>query len=151
VSTIRWTTDGSDPKVDHGNEYTRAIPLTGLTHLKVRAFDKAGNPSTLAALTVTSLAGRLLVGAPASVVVTAKVGYVRVKLSSTRRALVTAMMSGTGLKKPLRWNFVLSPGTSLVQLRLPKTIRRPGTYRVVWKLSADTRRAQKTTRVTVRR
>ena len=151
VSTIRWTTDGSDPKVDHGNEYTRAIPLTGLTHLKVRAFDKAGNPSTLAALTVTSLAGRLLVGAPASVVVTAKGGYVRVKLSSTRRALVTATMSGTGLKKPLRWNFVLSPGTSLVQLRLPKTIRRPGTYRVVWKLSADTRRAQKTTRVTVRR
>jgi hypothetical protein len=60
-------------------------------------------------------------------------------------------MSGPGLKKPLRWNFVLSPGTSLVQLRLPKTIRRPGTYRVVWKLSADTRRAQKTTRVTVRR
>ena len=122
-----------------------------LGDLKVRAFDKAGNPSTLGALTVTSLAGRLLVGAPASVVVTAKGGYVRVKLSSTRRALVTATMSGTGLKKPLHWNFVLSPGTSLVQLRLPKTIRRPGTYSVVWKLSADTRRAQKTTRVTVRR
>ena len=50
-----------------------------------------------------------------------------------------------------RINIKLYPGTSLVQLRLPKTIRRPGTYRVVWKLSADTRRAQKTTRVTVRR
>jgi len=150
VSTIRWTTDGTDPRVDHGNEYTRAIPLTGSTHLKVRAFDKAGNPSTLAALTVNSLAGRLLVGAPASVVVTAKGGYVRARLSSTRRALVTATMTGAGLKKPLRWNFVLSPGTSLVKLRLPKTIKRPGAYRVVWKLSADTRRTQKTTRVTVR-
>ena len=150
VSTIRWTTDGTDPKVDHGNEYTRAIPLTNLTHLKVRAFDKAGNPSTLAALTVTSLAGRLLVTAPASVVVTAKGSYVRAKLSSTRRALATATMYGPGLKKPLRWNFVLPPGTSLVQLRLPKTLQRPGTYRVVWKLSADTRRALKTTRVSLR-
>jgi len=59
-------------------------------------------------------------------------------------------MTGAGLKKPLRWNFVLSPGTSLVKLRLPKTIKRPGAYRLVWKLSADTRRTQKTTRVTVR-
>jgi hypothetical protein len=151
VSTIRWTTDGTDPKADHGNEYIRAIPLTSQTHLKVRAFDKAGNPSTLAALTITSLAGRLVVAAPTSVVVTRKAGYVRARLSSTRRALVTATMTGTGLKKPLRWNFVLSAGTSVVQLRLPKTIRRPGSYRVVWKLSANTRRAQKTTRVTLRR
>ena len=150
MDTIRWTTDGTEPKVDHGNEYTRAIPLTGLTHLKVRAFDKAGNPSTLVALTVNSLAGRLLVAAPASVVVTAKGAYVRARLSSTRRALVSATLSGPGLKKPVRWNFVLPPGTSLVQLRLPKTIRRPGTYRVVWRLSADTRRAQKTTRVSLR-
>ena len=116
----------------------------------MRAFDKAGNPSTLVALTVNSLAGRLLVAAPVSVVVTARGGYVRARLSSTRRALVSATMSGPGLKKPVRWNFVLPPGTSLVQLRLPKTIRRPGAYRVVWKLSADTRRAQKTTRVTLR-
>jgi hypothetical protein len=106
-------------------------------------------PSTLVALTVNSLAGPL-VAAPVSVVVTARGGYVRARLSSTRRALVSATMSGPGLKKPVRWNFVLSPGTSLVQLRLPKTIRRPGTYRVIWKLSADTRRAQKTTRVTLR-
>jgi hypothetical protein len=150
MDTIRWTTDGTEPKADHGNEYTRAIPLTGLTHLKVRAFDKAGNPSPLVAVTVRSLAGRLLAGAPVSVVVAKKGGFVRARLSSTRRALVTATMTGTGLKKPLRWSFVLSPGTSLVQLRLPKTIKRPGAYRVVWKLSADTRRAQKTTRVTLR-
>jgi hypothetical protein len=150
LSTIRWTTDGTEPKADHGNEYTRPILLASLTHLKVRAFDKAGNPSTLVDLTVNSLAGRLLVGAPASVVVAKKGGYVRVKLSSTRRALVSATMTGTGLKKPLRWNFVLPKGTSLVQLRLPKTLRRPGAYRVVWKLSANTRRAQKTTRVTLR-
>jgi hypothetical protein len=150
VSTIRWTTDGTDPKIDHGNEYVRAIPLTSLTRLKVRAFDKAGNPSTLSAFTVVSLAGRLVVGAPTSMVVARTGGYVRVKLSTTRRALATATMSGTGLKKPLRWNFVLPAGTSLVQLRLPKTIKRPGTYRVTWKLSANTRSAQKTTRVTLR-
>jgi len=150
MDTIRWTSDGTEPRVDHGNEYSRAIPLTSLTHLRVRAFDNAGNPSALVALTVKSLSGRLSVGAPVSVVVAKKAGYVRARLSSTRRALVTATMTGTGLKKPLRWNFVLSPGTSLVQLRLPKTLRRPGTYRVVWKLSADTHRAQKTTRVSLR-
>jgi hypothetical protein len=150
MATIRWTTDGTEPKFDHGNEYTRAIPLTALTHLKVRAFDQAGNSSALVALTVNSLSGRLVAGAPASVVVAKKGGYVRARLSSTRRALVTATMTGTGLKKPVRWNFVLSPGSSVVQLRLPKTVKRPGTFRVVWKLSADTRRVQKTTRVTLR-
>lgn len=150
MATIRWTTDGTEPKFDHGNEYTRAVPLTALTHLKVQAFDKAGNPSALVALTVNSLSGRLLVGAPSSVVVAKKGGYLRARLRTSRRSLVTATMTGTGLKKPVRWNFVLSPGTSVVQLRLPKMLRRPGTYRVLWKLSADTRRVQKTTRVTLR-
>ncbi|HEY7603734.1 MAG TPA: FN3 associated domain-containing protein [Gaiellaceae bacterium] len=150
VDTIRWTSDGSDPKVDHGNEYARGIPLTGLTHLKVRAFDKAGNPSALVALTVSSLASRLLVAAPAAVVVKAKGHFVQARVRTTRRALVTATMSGKGLKKAMRWHFVLPSGTSVVKLRLPKTLERPGSYRVVWSVSADSRKAKKTTRVTLR-
>jgi hypothetical protein len=149
VSTIRWTSDGTVPTADHGNEYTRGIPMRDLTRLKVRAFDKAGNSSPLDSLTVTSLANRLLVGAPVSLVTSAKGRAVKAKLSTTRRSLVSATLSGTGLKKALHWNFVLPAGTSLVQLRLPKTVK-PGAYRLVWKVSADTRRAQKTTRVRLR-
>ncbi|HEY7692412.1 MAG TPA: FN3 associated domain-containing protein [Gaiellaceae bacterium] len=151
VDTIRWTSDGSLPTAEHGNEYTRGIPLRGLTHLKVRAFDRAGNPSSLTSLTVSSLANRLVVTAPRAVVVKAKARYVLAKIRSTRRALVSATMSGKSLKKALHWHFVLASGTSVVQLRLPKTIKRPGSYRVVWTLNADTRHARTTTRVTLRK
>jgi hypothetical protein len=151
VSTVRWTRDGSEPKIDRGFEYSGGIPVQGVTRLKVRAFDKAGNPSALVSLTVRSLANRLLVGAPTAVVVKARAKYVQATISSTRRALVSATMTGTGLKKPLHWNFVLASGTSIVKLRLPATLKRPGSYRVVWTLKADTRRAQRTTRVTLRR
>jgi hypothetical protein len=150
VDTIRWTSDGSLPTAEHGNEYTRGIPLRSLTHLKVRAFDKAGNPSSLEVLTVSSLANRLVVAAPKTVVVAAKARYVLARIRSTRRALVSATMSGKSLKKALHWHFVLASGTSVVQLRLPKTIKRPGSYRVVWTLNADTRHARMTTRVTLR-
>ena len=37
-----------------------------------------------------------------------------------------------------RWRFILASGTSIVQLRLPTTIRRPGSYRVVWIVTAGT-------------
>jgi hypothetical protein len=60
-------------------------------------------------------------------------------------------MTGPGLKKALHWNFILPPGTSIVQLRLPATLKRPGTYRVVWTAVANVRKAQQTTRVTLKK
>jgi hypothetical protein len=56
-------------------------------------------------------------------------------------------MTGRGLRTPQRWRFTLGTGSSLVQLRLPLTIKRPGTYFVHWTLTAGTKRAVKSTRV----
>jgi hypothetical protein len=100
---------------------------------------------------VKSLASRLLFAAPATAVVGPKSDQVRVRVTSNRRALVRATMTGPGLKKALHWNFVLSSGTSIVRLRLPEKLKRPGTYRVVWTAVANASRKQWTTRVTVKR
>jgi chitobiase/beta-hexosaminidase-like protein len=151
IGTIRWTTDGTDPKIDHGNEYLGTFSVESLTHLEARAFDKAGNPSALLTVTVKSLANRLLFVAPATAVVGPKSDHVRAKMTSNRRALVRATMTGPGLKKPLHWNFILPSGASIVQLRLPETLKRPGTYRVVWTAVANVRTTQRTTRVTLKK
>ena len=149
IDTIRWTTNGTDPKADSGYEYTRGFTVQAMTHLNVRAFDKAGNSSALS-LTIDSRANRLVFGAPSLVVVKAKARYVAARVTSTHRASVRATMTGTGLKKAMRWNFILASGTSIVKLRLPTTIRRPGSYRVVWTVTSDTRKASKTTSVRLR-
>lgn len=151
VGTIRWTVDGTDPTIDHGNEYQGTFAVESLTRLKARAFDRAGNPSALLSVTVKSLASRLLFAAPATALVGHKSGQLRAKMSSNRRALVRVTMTGPGLKKALHWNFILPPGTSIVQLRLPATLKRPGTYRVVWTAVANVRKAQQTTRVTLKK
>ena len=149
IDTIRWTTNGTAPKADSGYEYTRGFTVQAMTHLTVRAFDKAGNSSALS-LTIDSRANRLVFGAPSLVVVKAKARYVAARVTSTHRASVRATMTGTGLKKAMRWNFILASGTSIVKLRLPTTIRRPGSYRVVWTVTSDTRKASKTTSVRLR-
>jgi hypothetical protein len=151
VNTIRWTSDGTDPKVDHGNEYVRGIPVQGLTRLKVRAFDKAGNASALLSLTVNSRVNVLNFGAPPAVVLGAKARYLSVRVSSTRRANVRLTMTGTGLKKPSQWFFILDSGTSVVRVKLPAGVKHPGSYRLVWTLRTGTQTRSKTTRVTLRR
>jgi hypothetical protein len=136
VSTIRYTTNGGDPAGDHAIEYTQPLTVQSLTHLQVKAFDKAGNSSAPVVLTVNSLANRLMFAAPVSVVVKARARYLNAKVTSNRRGSVLAVMSGTGLKKAERWRFILPSGSSIVQLRLPKAIKRPGTYRIVWTITA---------------
>lgn len=150
LQTIRWTADGTIPTATHGYEYVGRIPVQGAIRVKARAFDRAGNASPLVALRVKSLANRLLVAAPTSVVVKAKAHVVEVRLSSTKRALVTATMAGPGLKKPLQWHFVLDSGTSIVQLHLPAAIKRAGKYRVTWSIVADSSKALRTTNVELR-
>jgi hypothetical protein len=151
VQTIRWTSDGSNPTVDHGNAYLRGISVRGATHLKIRAFDKAGNASPLLSLTVVSRVNRLVFGAPSAAVLGAKARYLSLRVTSTRRASVQVRMTGTGLKKPARWSFILDSGTSVVRIRLPKGVKHPGRYRVVWSLRSGTGTTSKTTRLTLRR
>jgi len=150
VDTVRWTSDGTDPTVSHGNEYLKGISVQGLTHLKIRAFDNAGNATPLINLTVNSRANRLDFGGPAALVVAPKARFVSLKVTSSLRANVRLTMTGTGLKKPARWYFILDSGTSVVRLRLPAAVKHPGTYRLVWSLSSGTQTRTKAMRLTLR-
>jgi hypothetical protein len=147
VDTIRYTTDGANPTIGGGAEYRTAFTVGTLTHLKVRAYDKAGNASKVTNVTIRSLADRLAFVAPVRLTVKLKARYVQAHVISNARAKVTAVMTGAGLKRAQRWSFILTPGGSIVQLTLPKAIERPGRYTVVWNVQAGTRRARKTTRV----
>jgi hypothetical protein len=151
VAAVRWTSDGSDPTIDHGNQYSRGIAVQGSARLRIRAFDKAGNASPLVSLTVVSRVNRLVFGAPSAVALGAKARYLSLRVTSTRRASVRLTMTGTGLKKPARWSFILDAGTSIVRLRLPKGVKHPGSYRVVWSLRSGTGTTSKSTRLTLRR
>jgi hypothetical protein len=150
VDTIRYTTDGSDPTVDEGTEYSKAFSVATLIHLKVRAYDKAGNRSNAVSVTIRSLADRLVFGAPVRVSVRPAARYLQARVNSTRRARVSAVMSGRGLRRPQRWRFTLGSGASIIQLRLPAKIKRPGQYRVVWTVVSGTKRTTKTTHVFLR-
>ena len=149
VSTIRYTTNGADPTLDGGSEYVRAFTVQSLTKLKARAYDKAGNVSGAVSVTVRSLADRLVFGAPSRANVKAAARYLQAKVSSSRRATVAAVMSGKGLKKPERWRFTLGAGASIVQLRLPTAIKRPGSYTMTWNVASGAKKSKKTTRVTL--
>jgi hypothetical protein len=147
VDTILYTLDGAAPTPDDGAEYDGALRVRALTHLKVRAYDKAGNASQVVGVTIHSLADRLVFAAPRQLKIKVKARYVQARVSSTARVRVTAVMSGAGLKQPHRWRFILGSGASIVQLQLPKSIKRPGRYAVVWNASAGTKRAKASTRV----
>ncbi len=125
----------------------KAFAIRTPTTLKVRAYDKAGNASGIVSVKVNSQADRLVLAAPAKVAVKPKALYMQAKVTASLRSTVAATMSGKGLKKAQRWRFTLSAGSSIVQLRLPKTIARPGTYKLAWVASTGTKKAAKTTRV----
>jgi hypothetical protein len=150
VGTVRWTSDGTTPSLDHGNEYLRGIAINGVARLKIRAFDKAGNASPLVSVTVVSRASRLVFRAPTALKLGANARYASLKVTSTRRASVRMTMTGTGLKRAVRWSFILDPGTSIVRLRLPKGVKHPGTYRIVWTLTSGSGKTTRSTRVTLR-
>jgi hypothetical protein len=150
VDAVRWTSDGTDPTPNHGNEYLKGISVQGLTHLKIRAFDNAGNASPLLNLVVNSRANRLVFGGPPAVVVAPSAKFVSLRVSSTRRANVKLTLTGPGLKKPVRWFFILDSGTSIVRLRLPTGVKHPGTYSLVWSLTSGTQTRSRSMRVTLR-
>jgi hypothetical protein len=150
LNLIRFTTNGTVPTKDGGFEYTSPFTVRSLTHLTVRAFDRAGNASSPLSLTVRSLADQLVFGAPARLSIGSAARYLEARVSSTRRAHVLAVMTGPGLKAPGRWRFILEGGTWMVQLRLPETIERGGAYTVRWTVSAGTKSTSRTTQVTLR-
>jgi Chitobiase/beta-hexosaminidase C-terminal domain len=150
VSMIRFTTNGTVPTKDSGFEYTSPFVVRSLVHLRLRAWDRAGNASSPVTLTVRSLADRLVFGAPVRVSVGSADRYLKARVSSTRRAQVLAVMTGPGLKTPGRWRFVLESGAWIVQLRLPETVTRGKSYTVRWTVSAGTRSTSRATQVTLR-
>jgi chitobiase/beta-hexosaminidase-like protein len=147
VETIRFTIDGSNPTVDEGVEYDGALTVRTLTHLRVRAYDRVGNTSEVVEKTIRSLADRLVFAAPAQLKAKVRARYLQARISSSARAKVTAVMTGVGLKHPQSWRFIVSSGASIVELRLPKAIKRPGRYTLVWNVQTGTRRAKTSTRV----
>jgi Chitobiase/beta-hexosaminidase C-terminal domain len=150
VGSIVYTTDGTAPSTGAGSVYTKPLVVTSPTHLRVVAYDKAGNASAPLSVTINTLADRLTFTAPARVTVKAKARYVRARVRTSLKASVTAVMSGTGLKAKHVWRFRLAAGTSSVELRLPASIRRRHAYKLVWSVVAGTRRASKTTHVTLK-
>lgn len=149
VDTIRYTTDGTDPTRDRGVEYTGPFSVHTLTHLKARAFDTVGNASKVVALTIRSAADRLVFAAPLRVTVKTGARYLLVRVTSSQRAIASVTMTGPKLRKPQRWHFILSSGTSIVQFRLPTGLSARGRYKVVWAIQAGTRKASRTTQVVV--
>ncbi len=137
--TIRYTTNGSAPTLARGVEYARPFSVRTLAQLKVRAYDRAGNASKPVAVTVRSLADKLVFSAPARLNVASSSRVVRARVTVSAQAIVTAGMTGPGLKKPLRWHFVLSRGTSVVQLKLPSSVKPRGTYTLVWTVRSGPR------------
>ena len=150
LDTIRYTTNGSTPARDVGFEYRSAIFVRALTHLKVRAFDEAGNAGNLLSLTIRSLADRFAFAAPSRVTVGSTSRLLKARLSSTQRAHVVAELTGRGLQSPQRWRFMLESGAWIVQLRLPAKIERGRVYTVRWTLSTGARRATRVTQVRLR-
>jgi hypothetical protein len=102
-------------------------------------------------VTVVSLASRLAFRAPAALKLGPHARFASLRVTSTRRASVRMTMTGTGLKRAARWSFILDPGTSIVRLRLPKGVKHPGTYRIVWTLTSGSGKTTKSTRLTLRR
>lgn len=151
VDTIRYSTNGTDPTPDRGVEYTGPFTVNTLTLLKVRAYDRAGNWSSPLAITVRSLADKLVLSAPLRLAVKSGARYLSVRVTSTRRGMASATMTGPNLKQPKRWRFILGAGTSIVRLKLPAGLARTGRYKIVWRIQAGTQKTTKTTVVTLRR
>jgi len=149
VDTIRYTTNGTAPTLDGGIEYTRTFSVQALAHLRVRAYDKAGNASNAVDVTIRSAATRLVFSPPAHLAVKSGARYLFARVTSTRRGFVSVRMTGPSLKTPQRWRFVLDSGTSIVQLRLPAGLARKGRYKLIWTVRAGTQTTSKTTLLAV--
>jgi hypothetical protein len=152
---IRYTTTGVAPTAGAGTAYVGPFTVRATGNLRVVAFDKVGNASIPVSVSVraatTTPSARLVFGAPFRVNVGGAARYLPARLTTSRRSNIVATMTGRGLRTPHRWRFAIASGASIVQLRLPLTIGRPGTYTVRWAVTAGTLHAAKMTRVALAR
>jgi len=147
IDTVRYSTDGTNPTADGGNEYVNPLSVRSLTRLKVRAYDKAGNVSALVTVTIRSGAQRIVFTAPVRVNVRASARYLQARVSTSRKTTVAAVLTGPGMRTAQRWRFILASGASIVQLRLPASFKRTGRYTLVWHLTAGSQKATKTSHI----
>ena len=147
LDTIRYTLDGTAPTLYDGADYDGPIEVRKLTDLQAVAYDRVGNASQIVRTAIRSLADRLVFSAPARMNVGSTSRFLQARVSTTARAIVSAVLTGPGLKTPTRWRFVLSSGASIVQLRLPTAMKRAGRYTVVWHVQAGTRKTTMTSHV----
>jgi hypothetical protein len=151
LHTIRYTVDGGTPDDDTGADYEGPLVVSTLTRLKVRAYDRVGNASAVVGATVRSLADRLVFTAPRRLAAKVGVRFLSARVVSTRRAIVSATMSGPNLGKPQRWRFILDSGLSIVRLRLAARPAARAGYRISWAAQAGSQTAKATTWVAFRR
>jgi hypothetical protein len=149
VDTIRFTTNGTAPTLHRGFEYSRQFTLRSFAHLRVRAYDRAGNASNAVNVTIRSAADKLVFASPARLAVKAGARFAFAKVTSSRRGVASVALTGPGLKTPRRWRFVLESGASVVQLRLPATLARKSRYKLVWTIRAGTQTTSTTTLLVV--
>jgi chitinase len=73
------------------------------------------------------------------------------RIMLTRRARVTASLFSPRHVKLYTWRFSLRAGRSIVKMRLPKQVRRPGEYSLRWTAQSGHDHAARTIRVQLRR
>jgi len=73
-----------------------------------------------------------------------KRAYIGVRLTSSRAATVRATLIGPTGKRLYTWRLRARAGASIVRLRLPRTVRKPGAYRVVLAASAGGQTVRRT-------
>ena len=146
VGAIWYTIDGTTPSAGHGAEYGGPFVLRTRAVVRTRAFDRVGNASALETVTIHSTADRLSFTAPLRLNVATAAKYLQARVNTSKRIIVTAVLTGPGLRKAQQWRFILPSGPSIVRLRLP-ALSRTGRFRLVWHLSAGSQKVTKTSYV----
>jgi hypothetical protein len=149
---IVYTTNGTTPDSATGTEYQDAVSVSSQTTLKVRAYDVAGNESVvitkLIRIGTAAAARRLTFSAPLRLSARRTARQLQARIRTSARATVNASLRGPGLKRPVRWRFVVKPGTSVVELRLTRHPVRSGRHVLTWTVSTRTSKTTRVTRVT---
>jgi hypothetical protein len=72
---------------------------------------------------------------------------IAVRINLTKPAQVTATLRDSKKKRLYSWKLRAKTGANVVKLRLPRQIRRPGTYRLTWVARSGTETISRTVRV----
>jgi hypothetical protein len=70
--------------------------------------------------------------------------YIGARIKTTRAASVTAALLTSGGQRLYRWRLTVKAGTHVVKLPMPRQVRRPAAYRLVWTAVSGTDTYRKT-------